>query len=58
METQKSSNSLSNLEKEKLIWRNQVPCLSDYATKLHINRDSMKKYGPGTETEISASGIG
>ena len=57
METQKNPNSQSNLEKEKLIWRNQVPCLQTMLQS-YVNHDSMKKYGTGTETEISASGIG
>ena len=53
--TQKTPNSQSNLE--KLIWRNQVSCLKTMLQS-YINQDSMKKYGTGTETEISASGIG
>ena len=57
METQKNPNSQSILEKEKLIWRNQVPCLQTMLQS-YVNHDSMKKYGTGTETEISASGIG
>ena len=55
--TQKTPNSQSNLEKEKLIWRNQISCLKTMLQS-YINQDSMKKYGTGTETEISASGIG
>ena len=34
METQKTSNSQSNTEKEKWSWNNQVSLTSDYATKL------------------------
>ena len=53
--TQKTPNSQRNLE--KLICRNQVSCLKTMLQS-YINQDSMKKYGTGTETEISASGIG
>ena len=35
METQKTPNSQSNVEKEKQSWRNQAPLTSDYTTKLH-----------------------
>ena len=45
METQKTQNSQSSLEKEEWSWRNQP---SDYNTKLQ----SSKQYGTGTKTEI------
>ena len=44
METQKTPNSQSSLEKEEWNWRNQP----DYATKLQSSR----QYGTGTKTEI------
>ena len=34
IETQKTPNSQSNLEKEKRSWRNQAPGLQTYTTKL------------------------
>ena len=34
METQKTPDSQSNVEKEKECWRNPVPLTSDYTTKL------------------------
>ena len=40
METQKTLNSQSNLEKEKLSWRNQVPRLQTI-TQSYSNQDSM-----------------
>ena len=43
METQKTLNSQSNLEKEEWSWRNQP---SDYTTKLQSSR----QYGSGTHT--------
>ena len=45
METQKTPNSQSSLEKEEWSWRNQA---SGYTTKLH----SSKQYDTGTKTEI------
>ena len=43
METQKTSNSQSNFEKEESTFRT-----SDYTTKLQSSR----QYGTGTKTEI------
>ena len=43
METQKTPNSQSSLDKEEWSWRN-----SDYTTKLQSSR----QYGTGTKTEI------
>ena len=48
METQKTLNSQSNLEKEKQRWRNQAPCLQT-TLQIYSNQDSMvqaqkKKY--------------
>ena len=51
METQKTPNCQSNLEKEKWSWRNKVPEL-DYTTK----RWSSKQYGTHTKTETKANG--
>ena len=51
METQKTPNSQSNLEKEKQSWRNQP---SDYTIKLQ----SSKQHGIGTETEIQIKATG
>ena len=45
METQKTPNSQSSLEKEECSWRNQA---SGYTTELH----SSKQYGTGTKTEV------
>ena len=45
IETQKTPNSQSNLEKEEWSWRNQS---SDYTTKL----ESSSHYVIGTKTEI------
>ena len=45
METQKTPNSQSNLEKVKQSWSSLT---SDYTTKVHQS----KQYGPGTKTEI------
>ena len=47
METQKTLNSQSSLEKEEWSWRNQPPG-SGYTTKLQSSR----QYGTGTKTEI------
>ena len=40
METQKTPNSLSNLEKEKWIWRNQAPGIQTILQS-YSNQDSM-----------------
>ena len=48
METQKTPNSQSSLEKEEWSWRNQSFLTSDYTTKLQSSRQG----GNGTETEI------
>ena len=48
METQKTWNSQSSLEKEKWSWKNQTFLTSDYTTKLQSSR----QYGSGTKTEI------
>ena len=40
METQKTLNSQSNLEKEKQSWRNQAPCLQAILQS-YSNQDSM-----------------
>ena len=47
METQKTPNSQSSLDKEEWSWRN-----SDYTTKLQSSR----QYGTGTKTEIQTDG--
>ena len=47
METEKTPNSQSNLEKEKRIGRNQA-WTSDFTTKLQSSRH----YGTGTKTDI------
>ena len=46
METQKASNSQSNIEKKEL--EESGSLTTDYTTKLQ----SSKQYGTGTETEI------
>ena len=46
METQKTPNSKSNLEKEKRSWAGSLT--SDYITKLQQS----SQYGTGTKTEI------
>ena len=46
METQKTPNSQSSLEKEEWSWRNQTFLTSDYTTK------SSRLYGTDTKTEI------
>ena len=48
METQKTPNSQSNLEKEKWSWRKLMFLTSEYTTKLQSSR----KYGTSTKTEI------
>ena len=48
METQKTPNSQSSLEKEEWSWRNQTFLTSDYTTKLQSSRQN----GTGTKTEI------
>ena len=47
METEKTLNSQSNLEKEEWNWRNQT-VTSGYTTK----PQSSRQYGAGTKTEI------
>ena len=47
METQKTPNSQSNLEKEKRSWRNQTPGLQTI-----LQSYSNQQCGTGTETEI------
>ena len=51
METQKTPNSQSSLEKEEWSWRNNL-LTSDYTTKLQSSR----QYGTGTKTEILTNG--
>ena len=46
METQKTPNSQSSLEKEEWNFRNQPSLTSDYTTKLQHSR----QYGTGTKT--------
>ena len=46
METQKTLNSQSSLEKEEWNFRNQPSLTSDYTTKLQHSR----QYGTGTKT--------
>ena len=53
METQKTPNSQSNLEKEKRSWRNQASGLQTL-----IKLQSSRQYGPGTKTEIQINGTG
>ena len=48
METQKTPNSQSRLEKEEWSWRNQSFLTSDYTTKLQSSRE----YDTGTKTVI------
>ena len=48
METQKTLNSQSNLEKEKMELEESTFLTSDYTTKLQSSR----QYGTGTKTEI------
>ena len=48
METQKTQNSQSNLEKEKKKLEESGSWTSDYTTKLQYSRE----YGTGTKTEI------
>ena len=48
METQKTPNSQSNLEKENWSWRKLMFLTSEYTTKLQSSR----QYGTGTKTEI------
>ena len=52
METQKTPNGQSSLEKEEWSWRNQTFLTSDYTTKLQSSR----QYGTGTKTEIETNG--
>ena len=48
MQTQKTLNSQSSLEKEKWSWRKSTFLTSDYTTKLQSSR----QYGTDTKTEI------
>ena len=48
METQKTQNSQSNLEKEKQGWEESCSLTSHYITKLQ----SSKQHGTGTKAEI------
>ena len=52
METQKTLNSQSRLEKEEWSWRNLPSYTSDYTTKLQSSR----QYGACTKTEIQTNG--
>ena len=52
METQKTPNSQSSLEKEEWSWRNQSFLTSAYTTKLQSSR----QYGTGTKAEIQTDG--
>ena len=48
METQKTPNSQSSLEKEEMELEESIFLTSDYTTKLQLSR----QYGTGTKTEI------
>ena len=53
METQKTPNSQSSLEKEEWKWRKESTFLTaDYTTKLQ----SSSQYGTSTKTEIKTNG--
>ena len=52
METQKTSNSQSNLEKEEWNWRNSTCLCSDYTAKLQSSR----QYDTSIKTEIWING--
>ena len=49
METQKTSNSQSNLEKEEWNWMEESTCLTSGST---TKPQSSRQYGTGTKTEI------
>ena len=51
METQKTSNSQCNLEKEEWNWRNQPARLQAL-----VQSQSSRQYGTGTKTEIQIIG--
>ena len=50
METQKTLNSQSNLEKGKRSWRNQASGLQT-TPQSYSNQDRSRQYGTGTKTE-------
>ena len=52
METEKTPNSQSSLEKEEWSWRIHADLISGYTTKLQ----SSKQYDTGTKTEIQTNG--
>ena len=54
METQKTSNSQSSIEKKKMEPEKSGSLTSDSTTKLQ----SSKWYGTGTKTEIQINGTG
>ena len=54
METQKTLNSQSKLEKEKRSWRNQSPRLQTIPQKLQKSQH----YGTGTKRKIEINGTG
>ena len=49
METQKTPNSQSNIEKEKRSWRDQAP---EFQTILYTKLQSSRRYDTGIKTEI------
>ena len=53
LETQKTRNSQSSLEKEEWGWREKTLLTSDYTTKLQ----SSGQYSTGTKTEIYTNEI-
>ena len=52
METQKTLNSQTNLEKEEWSWKKSSFLTSDHTTKLQSSR----QYDTGTKTEIQTNG--
>ena len=52
METQKTLNSQSSLEKRRMEMEESIFLTSDYTTKLQLSR----QYGTGTKTEIKTNG--
>ena len=52
METQKTPNSQSSLEKEEMELEESIFLTSDYTTKLQSSR----QHGTGTKTEIQTNG--